>query len=447
MASRCQEFRAQLAESISRPLAGADQENLDRHLSGCPGCRDHHQALLEDHRLLESFARSIGARQERMEEKVMATVSKYQGAGLEVDFKARPASHRLARWAVAAVLLLAIVGGLTLLDRGPATSVAWAQVIARVEAAQDYICRVERRSSISPDMEIIQYCSAQYGVRQDMFVDGRHVADTHINPATGEMVVLIHRDRKFSRLAMPPRELARVLKSSSSAEFVRGFKDLGFREIGLKEIEGRTASGIETEAREIWGGVFDEGRLRLWVDVETRWPVRVEFEGKAAGGARVRSVYDRMQWNATLAPGDFAFEIPAGYASLGEVDYREVNQETAIEGLRAYAALTGGRYPGRLVFASTVREFEKLEPELRRRGLMDDESLPRLLSIQQACMFFEELRTQDRAPVYHGETVTARDFDRVLLAWRLDDGNFRVVLGDLRVQDLTGQELDVLLEP
>jgi hypothetical protein len=37
---------------------------------------------------------------------------------------------------------------------------------------------------------------------------------------------------------------------------------------------------------------------------------------------------------------------------------------------------------------------------------------------------------------YFGGSVTARDFDKVLMRWRLDDGRYRVIYGDLRAETI-----------
>ena len=37
--------------------------------------------------------------------------------------------------------------------------------------------------------------------------------------------------------------------------------------------------------------------------------------------------------------------------------------------------------------------------------------------------------------------VTVRDYDRVLLRWRLDDGQYRVIFGDLRSETVSASRL------
>jgi hypothetical protein len=43
--------------------------------------------------------------------------------------------------------------------------------------------------------------------------------------------------------------------------------------------------------------------------------------------------------------------------------------------------------------------------------------------------------------VYSGATVTAADVDKVLLRWKLDDGRYRVIFGDLRIEDVDAKRM------
>ena len=43
--------------------------------------------------------------------------------------------------------------------------------------------------------------------------------------------------------------------------------------------------------------------------------------------------------------------------------------------------------------------------------------------------------------MYYGENVTPEDSDAILLRWRLDDGKYRVIFGDLDQKDVTAQQL------
>ena len=50
-------------------------------------------------------------------------------------------------------------------------------------------------------------------------------------------------------------------------------------------------------------------------------------------------------------------------------------------------------------------------------------------------------KMKENKPVYYGETVEPGDADKMLLRWKLDDGQYRVIFGDLSVKTITPEEL------
>jgi hypothetical protein len=48
--------------------------------------------------------------------------------------------------------------------------------------------------------------------------------------------------------------------------------------------------------------------------------------------------------------------------------------------------------------------------------------------------FYQQLLEENREPEYFGATVQPGDSDAVLMRWKLDDGSFRVIYGDLRAE-------------
>ena len=85
----------------------------------------------------------------------------------------------------------------------------------------------------------------------------------------------------------------------------------------LGELNGIAVSAIETDDPEIRGERFESGKRRLWVDMETKWPLRVEYEGSRDDGAgRVEYVLDGFHWNADLPADEFEFRVPPGFSRV-----------------------------------------------------------------------------------------------------------------------------------
>ncbi|MBE0565555.1 MAG: hypothetical protein IH621_06355, partial [Krumholzibacteria bacterium] len=340
------------------------------------------------------------------------------------------------RWAAAAAFAAAVLSVVGVFDRGGGPGLVWADVIARVEQADAYICRrIERRTG-DKDQEIIEYRSARFGLRQDIYQDGRLQAAQYIVPAERMLYSLVHRDRTYLRQHLGEDQVAEILRQSSAQEIVRSFRDDEHRSLGRRRIERRQAEGIELTDFDAWAPVFESGSLRLWVDLETQWPVRLELEGTARGGkVRKTIILDNFQWNPALAAADFAVTIPDHYRLIGDLPEVRATEDQALDALRRYAGLTGGRYPSALSLVTAIAEAEA---ELDRRHDRYDEAAGRdledLMAIRDACFFFRELETAGRDAAYHGGEVTIRDFGRILMRWRLDDGRYRVVWGDLRVE-------------
>jgi hypothetical protein len=446
MTDSCEDIRKAIAGIIAGGPAPADPDALERHLGECPDCRRHLQGLLQDDRLLNGFIRSVDERLNLLEEKIMESIN--DGNGMEAE-SIQPTGDRgesiilrgrFLRFAAAAVVVIGLVVSARLFLWPGGRSVAWANVIRQVEEAQDYICHIEKRGGDEPELEMVQYNSAEHGLRIDIFRDGRLVAAQHLESSSNTMCVLIHRDRTYTLVELTD-EQRRMITQSNAKGLVEHFRSMDFEEIGSKRIDGIDASGIEIHDPDGFRAVFDESTIRLWVDERTNWPVRLEWEGVAMEGKmRTESVLDRFQWNPALSADDFAFEIPDGYTMAGRMEAVRKDKAGAIEGLREYAAFSGGRYPSTLAFATALHEMD----EKMRAGAEVKEYIERIVKIQNACAFYTDLVDNDRDAAYYGAEVNARDFDRVLMRWRLDDGMYRVIYGDLREETVSAGRLGEL---
>ena len=80
------------------------------------------------------------------------------------------------------------------------------------------------------------------------------------------------------------------------------------RALGQKTIDGVLCEGIEATGP-------DGSTGRIWVAVETGYPVLVEIEGMK-GGIRTTGTMDQFRWNVDLSAEGVEPEIPAGYEPL-----------------------------------------------------------------------------------------------------------------------------------
>ena len=435
MGEDCRELRDLLvAHSMPelQDVSAADRATLDGHLRDCPDCRNLRAALREDEARLTGF---VAAREESLA-RIAAAIDEGISATVPQSPPAAPPRglrHPGWRLALAACLVIVVFLGIDLFTREGGPGVVWADVISQVESANAYICRrVEKRSG-EPALEMVEYRSAAFGLRQDIFRKGRLQASQYIDPGAGVLYALVHRDHTWLRQRLDPETVDELKRLSDAKEIVRSFRDQEHRSLGRRRIDGRTAEGIEIADPAGWSAIYSEGSWRLWVDLETQWPVRIELTGVARGG-KVHKTYTltEFQWNPPLSAEDFRVDIPPDYKLIADLAPVTITEDGALTGLRDYARLTG-KYPGALDLATAISEAEKIL-DSRHNGYTRaaGRDLEALFTIRNACEFHQVLQDSGASPEYHGATVGPEDFDRVLLRWRLEDGSCRTVFGDLR---------------
>ena len=61
--------------------------------------------------------------------------------------------------------------------------------------------------------------------------------------------------------------------------------------------------------------------------------------------------------------------------------------------------------------------------------------------MMSAGAFHMRLVQEKREPMYYGETVLPGDGDLILLRWRVDSGEYKVIYGDLREETVSAERL------
>jgi len=152
-------------------------------------------------------------------------------------------------------------------------------------------------------------------------------------------------------------------------------------------------------------------------------------------------VIDDFQWNVDLDPALFVPDIPADYTSQ-ELSLT-ANEGTAINGLRLFAELTDGRYPSNLALLTLMKEItEELTKKYGIKIIVkQDEYTSALTDTLKAATFYAQLVAEGKEAVYYGDSVTAENPEAVLLRWKVSDGVYRIIFGDLTTSDVTAEEL------
>ncbi len=100
------------------------------------------------------------------------------------------------------------------------------------------------------------------------------------------------------------------------AEYIQRFLARPQKELGRSIIDGIEVEGIEVTDPPTKGGKLANGIGRMWVDVQTELPVRIEIEG-TADGKIVRWLME-FKWSKAVPASVFEPNIPSDYTLLAQ---------------------------------------------------------------------------------------------------------------------------------
>jgi outer membrane lipoprotein-sorting protein len=222
-----------------------------------------------------------------------------------------------------------------------------------------------------------------------------------------------------------------------------------YSSLGQSVIDGINVEGFQTtDPAYSKASAFGQTDVKVWVDVETRLPVRSEtFVTEVIDGeVRTHRVLDNFQWNVPVDVAEFVPNIPDDYTSrMGDLTVPAFNEETAIKGFTVLADLAG-EYPDNIGGPTFFKELEALFAPMRDRGRSEkytklaDISMP----IGGLLSFYQTLVQGRKDPAYYGEFVTPKDADLVLLRWKVSDNEYRVIFGDRHAETVTAEVLKEL---
>jgi len=240
--------------------------------------------------------------------------------------------------ATAAVVIAAIaLGLLEFIDGGGTSGVVWAEVVSKVEASRGLIVRSTDHSPSNEDEYSITYTSPAY-CRKEFYKDGQMIRTAYVDFTDSDTDTLtdvfhIHKLCVSDTFKKSENELFLEWHSdwTNPGFLVQKILSAEHRKLGLKTIEGVLCEGIETTDPAYFGPVPEkfenpQAEFRLWVSVETRYPVMYETKLNAEHQGKVwekESVMDQFQWDVELDPNIFEPNIPPDYERVHVPDIKE----------------------------------------------------------------------------------------------------------------------------
>ncbi len=357
---------------------------------------------------------------------------------------------RIPKLAAAAMIIVAVLFGMSIFK--DSTGVAWGEVLNNVQKIKSCIHRMKMTVTAGPeqkqDVEFTFYRSTGYGTRRDSYFKDELISKLYI-PAEGNTgIELVPGDKKYVEAVFTDEQIKQISEKNDPREIVKEFMCCNnYTKLGSKTIDGIEVEGIEVDNEQFGAALFERGKGRLWVAVDTDLPVLIELEGVSAGGAvQINMTLEEFDWNADLQASDFEPNIPPDYTVMAQVDLSG-SVEAVTKGLRGFANITEGQYPTNLDLMTTGKEIGEAFMALRQKQDKSPDEKPtkeemeNILSIQGACMFYGKLVKENKDVAYYGDKITAQDVDKILMRWKISDNQYRIIFGDLSTLDVSAEKL------
>ena len=262
---------------------------------------------------------------------------KMKSALVEPNIRRTIMKSPITKLAVAAVVIVVVILGLVeFIDTGSTSGVVWAEVAQKVESSRGVIYRT-RKIGIGdpnddwPKAHMMHYKSPLHS-RTD-WCRGEQIRRTmNFDLSTKTQVWLAHDVKVYDKKSMTEETVQSVQRDQKSGwlrpEDITS-KILSFEnwKVGTKTIDGVLCEGLETNDPAVCGAPPTKTFAgRLWVSVETGYPVLIELEATAGedGSVRMKGFVDQFEWDVEFSPSDREISIPPGFHPLHPLEEGEM---------------------------------------------------------------------------------------------------------------------------
>jgi outer membrane lipoprotein-sorting protein len=470
----CAESKELLVVYLEGLLEGAEKQAVEEHLSTCETCRTELQGLQTlQQRLVRNGTTLAGT---NLEDEVMNRIIREQSvrlksarqAGVGLRLRRLLMKSTMAKLAVAAVVVLAVVAALSLWTG--TKGVVLADVLAKVERVQAFMYKMtmhmtgpmQNTAIQDANYEASMLIANEYGMRMDIAMTdsqtGRTTAQQiYMLPAEKRIVMLMPQEKKYMRMELDESMFEKMKEQSHDPRtMIKQILAAKYEDLGPSVIDGVEVEGFRTTDPAYGGGTLGDVDVTLWVDTKTWLPVRMDMNLKISEQIRMQGTLHDFQWDVPVPASEFASIIPADYTpGPGDgIKMPAMTEETAVAGLKLWTSFLD-KYPESLSVVTLmqgVQEFQssetpaalKFREEIKQ--IEGDEARAQkivevMMPLQTLGGFYATLVQGQKDPAYYGKIVTPGDAGQVLLRWKTADNEYRVLFGDLHGETVTAERL------
>jgi len=390
----------------------------------------------------------------------------------------------IVKVAVAAVIVLAVTGGLSLWT-GTESSVALADVLSKVEQVQAFMYKMSMQvkgempgmGKMDTAVEVSALVAGDYGMRMDMTSTTTVPAaqtvtqQMYMLPQQNTILVLLPGFKQYMRMQVDEKMLEQKRQENNDPRLMlKKILECQYTDLGKTTLDGIEVQGFQTTDPAYGGGIGDVD-IKVWVNRKTEMPVRVDMKFHMNEQMEMEGTMHDFQWDVPVSAAEFNPVIPADYtaAATDGMKVPPMTEETALAGLKLCLELND-KYPDDLNLmtliqmasksfrddfapdAATVRppDGTAATPEEAKQKLTAQvqdgvkKAMDKMMPIQGLGGFYMTLVQGKKEPVYYGKVVTPGDVAQVLLRWKTGPNEYRVIFADLHADTVDADTLATL---
>ncbi|QDT54428.1 hypothetical protein Pan44_24610 [Caulifigura coniformis] len=330
---------------------------------------------------------------------------------------------------------------------------AYAQVIenARKAKSMSYLTEIRTLGIDRPPAVVREYVAADGRSRTEHMFNGKPSGTVTIHDAAGFPRLLLSDPsalappglaalpvmRRKTAMVRPAHEDKHPVEGGHKNSWLRSLqslKDTPEKDLGQKELEGKTVRGFEA--------TYGKTHFEMWVDVKTGSPVQIDYDSLVH-----HVTMTEFQFNQQLDESLFSFDPPEGYEVRQPATTPKVagGEESLIAALRSFTEKSGGAFPASITDWGewVTLLFNDVFKGALKKGAVDDNTQGELnATMANLGAVTPFLFAMDKADYrYRGKGKTTADKDAVVFWYKKPNGVYRAIMGDLTVKDIAAAEV------
>ncbi|HEX40919.1 MAG TPA: hypothetical protein ENN81_02525, partial [Phycisphaerales bacterium] len=398
---KCKDLITPLIHGLLKPDA---KQSVVEHIKGCPGCLAEFKQTKALHDRLTGNGHALARK--NLEPAVWERITREKAAQLEAGGEgvsplnrgqacpersewdahhtteaARQATKSLivrrnlmrsplSKLAAAAVIVIAGIMGIVMWT-GTGSGIVLADVLMQVQQATAYMYqmtgtitgKVPTGQDLNQNMQTTVLVSQDYGMKMTMSMpdpNGGTIQSSEIYmlPQEKVMISLMPATKQYRRMELDDSMVETTRRQNyDPGAMLQQVLNSKYESLGRSRIDGVDVEGFRTTDPNFLAGMGAGVDVRIWVDVKTQYPVRLDMDMRMME-MEIHAVIHEFQWDYPVDAATFTPVIPADYTALPGMKMPAMDEHSAIAGLKLCAELTG-QYPEKLDFMTAASMMSK----------------------------------------------------------------------------------------